>query len=185
MFWQCFWGLYFPITFFHTLFILFSPLNFSHIFYFILPSCFFLFFASKIHSTFHSSASSVILNDSGFIGSLRISDPDENLFKTPKQKESPLPFVYTLFFHLPGRQYAQKHQAVSDDLKSRELSLISLDAVFHAWLFIRKEWQCHSTGTLFDSKILSVSVCVCVCVCVLPSIHLASDSVAPSVRESH
>ncbi len=92
-----------------------------------------------LHGTFQSSACSVVLNDSGFIGSLCISDPDGNLFKTPKQKESPLPFVYTLFFHLPGRQYAQKHQAVSDDLKSRELSLISLDAVFHAWLFIQKE----------------------------------------------
>lgn len=118
-----------------------QPITFlTHILFHSPIAAFFIFFASKRHSTFQSSACSVVLNDSGFTGSPRISDPDGNLFKTPKQKESPLPFVYTLFFHLPGRQYSQKHQAVSDDLKSRELSLISLDAVFRAWLFIQKEW---------------------------------------------
>lgn len=74
------------------------------------------------------------------LGHYRIFDPDGNHFTTLKQKESPLLFVYSLFFHLPGCQYAHKQQAVSDDLKSKELSLISLDAVFCAWLFILKEW---------------------------------------------
>lgn len=48
MFRQWFWCLYFLITFFHTLFIHFSPLHFSHIFYFILPSCFFFFTSQYI-----------------------------------------------------------------------------------------------------------------------------------------
>lgn len=76
-----------------------QPITFlTHILFHSPIAAFFIFFASKRHSTFQSSACSVVLNDSGFTGSPRISDPDGNLFKTPKQKESPLPFyLYSVF----------------------------------------------------------------------------------------
>lgn len=129
-----FLGSVFSHYIFFILFLFSAAHYISHTFFFISFSLT-AFFASKLHSAFQSTACSIVPNDWLHWVAMHFWPGWESLHNPQAKKESPLPFVYTLFFHLPDRQYAQKQQAVFDDLKSRELSLISLDVVFCAWLW--------------------------------------------------